>query len=396
MKIKIIYKAAVIMKSCLILMLCATALLVSCIENQSNNLHKNIITKKVIQEFEDSRLTAEETIIYEYDNPKDIFWKKAVHKDKSGEIIKTVNRKLNKKTKVPEIEFIEELGEITESYKLSYSSNGNHLLYKEEFNGNFEDKRSIRAAKLEYEKGRLISQTVKSFNPDIKFINENGDKFKDYYKIKYFPGPETRPEGTFEPDYYIQFRYVYEDNPDSLNYGKLKFIEKTEFDDKNNPVYHYITEPGCSHESSKAWFKYETDEQGRISTLYSYSDREHKTREKHDSKITYQYDGNGFITSIVNIMYDPELKDYTKLHDSKKYEWILPDVSAGIFDTDFNYFNEHYCFTAGRHSIYKKKVIFNQSPKSKVTEEYFDAYFGEYKSQELNPKLFRKTTEYYK
>ncbi|ROL61948.1 hypothetical protein D9V86_03170, partial [Bacteroidetes/Chlorobi group bacterium ChocPot_Mid] len=85
--------------------------------------------------------------------------------------------------------------------------------------------------------------------------------------------------------------------------------------------------------------------------------------------------------------YSSEDKDYTKFHDLQVYEWLFDKNS---YCYDYNFTNEHYCFTGQRHSLYQKKVT--KKLMTKVVEEYFDAYNGEYNSQKLSPKLFKKTT----
>jgi hypothetical protein len=287
---------------------------------------------------------------------------------------------------MPIAEFVEELGEITESYKVIYSAINGELLLKEEYEGNF-NKNKIKSTKNDYQNGVLSSRTVATYSDNNKFKNKQGNNAKNIYKMRFFPSTSTRPQGNFESDFYFDYRLEFDDNSNSSNFGKAVFEEKTEFDTKGFPVYHSTSEPGCAHEGNKEWFNYKLDTKGRIIELKAYDNLARTQRSQHSSLITYNYDKNGLIKSITDKKYSSEDKDYTKFHDLQVFEWLFDKNS---YCYDYNFTNEHYCFTGQRHSLYQKKVT--KKLMTKVVEEYFDAYNGEYNSQKLSPKLFKKTT----
>jgi|GEM_PF-7027478 len=366
---------------------------IACNQQKKNPISANedIVFMKIVQSFEDDSTTETEIYKYEYERPTDKFWSKATMMDGSGEVQSITSRILDIRTRMPLEEFIEEMDEITESYKVIYSANTNDLLLKNEYEGNFNHSKKIKSTRYDYLNGILATRTVATYSNTKKFVNTDNGVYNNIHKIRFFPPVNTRPAGNFETEYYFEYRKEYEDNPDSANFGKITFEEKTEFDDKGFPVYHSTTQPGCAHEGYKEWFDYKLDIKGRIISLKAYDNESKTKRSQHSSQIVYTYDKNGYIKSITDKKFSKGDNDYTKFHDSQVFEWLF-DKNLRCYD--FNFVNEHYCFTGQRHSLYQKKVYY-QYPVKKIVEEFYDAYNGEYNSQKLNPKLFKKTTYLY-
>ncbi|MFH1051641.1 MAG: hypothetical protein V1779_12035 [bacterium] len=378
----------------LLLYICLSiVLLTACAEKEQsfdiNN--KEIILMKIVQNFEGDSVTETEIYEYTYERPSDKFWNKANLKDGAGEDISITTRKLDTRTRMPIEEYVEEMDEITESYKVIYSANTGDLLLKEEFEGNFNKSRKIKSTKYDYINGVLISRTVATYSNNPKFVNKNNANYNNIHKLRFFTPMNTRPPGNFESDYYFEYRNEYEDNSDSSNYGKIIFGETTEFDNKGFPIFHSTTQPGCAHEGFAEWFDYKLDKKGRIISLKAYDNELKTKRSQHSSQILYTYDKHGYINTITDKKYSQDEGEYTKFHDLQVIEWLF-DKNSRCYD--FNFTNEHYCFTGQRHSLYEKKVSFDGKMK-KVVSEYYDAYSGEYKTQELHPKLFKKTTYIY-
>ncbi|MFC2131334.1 hypothetical protein ACFLSQ_07855 [Bacteroidota bacterium] len=371
-------------------------LMFSCNQNKQDfkSPSHEVILKKTVQTFEDNNIIETEIIDYQYERPNDPFWIEAIYKDSSGEIFKTIKRQLDIKTRLPIREFVFELGEVSESYKVIYSSNNHKLIYKEEYEGEIKTENKIRSTKWQYKMDFLTSQTINVFSRIQGFINLDGTNISDTYKLRYLPANNSIPKGNFEIYYFIEFRKKYDTDSTGKTFGQIILEEKTKFDDNGSPVYHYASELDCAHAANEEWYLPKINSNGKLILLTGFADKYHKSVNSLNSQFHFEYNSNGYIERIAEYKYNPLTNDYSNFHDMQFFDWIVPEMQERENISNYNYQKEHYCFTGKRHSIFKIETKYI-TPQKKIVEEYFDAYSGKYKSQDLKPELSTRTTFIY-
>ena len=377
-------------------------LLTSCNENQDNPVteKKNsylLYTQKITEKFSDSVCTGKEIVKYHYEMPNDHFWSKAVYSDENSEITKTVTRKFDQ-NRLPVSETTEELGTVT-VVETKFDLLTHEPLLRLEYNGEAKPQNKTKSIAYTYDStNTLFSQEVTIFSDDTSFVNADGKNITDHYVLRHFPYSGTRPHGNFSVFQMIEKRTKYYTSvPEKGDHkiGDVEIIELTEFDKNGLPTYHKISKPDCHAHARESWYKIESDGVDQVISITGYMNKELDSISGKNRKTIFEYNSEGFIETIHEYKYNPTTSEFDQLHDKKTLSWITPEIESSYNYTDASVESEHYCFGSKNHSKYLYNIVKYDNIGKKVTEEYYDSYQGDYKSQELNPKLLSRTTLIY-
>ncbi|MDQ1266461.1 MAG: hypothetical protein QG635_1613 [Bacteroidota bacterium] len=358
-------------------------------------------TQKIIERF-DVEGSSKELIEYQYDKPSDIYWKKAVYKDTSGNIFKTVERQFDINRFPISEAATDELG-ITEYTDVKYSPENYELIEKRTYYD--ENKKFPFTYNLYYydKNGYLISQSVTRYSKDTSFKNVNGKNIIGEYILRYVPSVKNRPKGFNEAWYFTESSKIYctdtldsdTKEPKNIKLGDIEEESLTKFDSNGLPLYFKDTGPGCSNDAPSEWYKTDMDKSGRIMSITGYVNEKLDSSVEFNSKFVFLYAQNNLLSSVEEYKYNTKTGTYTRFHSAKSYGWISPGIRSPFSDYDCRFRDEYYCLHGKKYSVTDKKIRKYDSSE-KVIENYSGEAFIENRDTSMQLQLLDRTTIKYK
>lgn len=352
------------------------------------------IVEEKITDIENKSIT---NIIYEYEQEKDVFWKKAIHKDSAGNILKTIEREFNE-NRFPIKEKIIEMGTLTSYSELKYNEKIYELELKEDFEKDGEKFVKVASNKYNYDNdGYLISIEYKKFSKDNNFKNVNGENIVHEYKLRMFPLKQSRPKGNFIITYFVEDRKMYltkeqkEKSPkeyEKYKVGDVIETEYTKFNEEGIPLYYKTTTPECVDHPGEEWFKFEKDGLGNLITLTGYANEKFDSITAGNNEMRLEYDDNGMISSIQEFKYNPKTGQFDDFHDSKRFVWFDPKVNSVKSYIDATKEKVHICTHSETHRISLEKIE-KYDQNEKIIQYFRVVYPLKEVPENPEPKLYK-------
>lgn len=315
------------------------------VEDQKEYMQiQQVITEKIAESG-----VEKEIIEYTYTNPNDIFWQKAVYKDASGEIEREEIREFDKDG-FPISQITKELGEVTESQDLKYCHHCYHAEEITNYDGAKEDGKMRSKVIMKYSDNYVMGKEIIKYSKDPEYKNVDGDNAVMRYTMEVMPATSSRPRGDFMPTFFIKEMKRYNDS------GKVEMLMTTNVDKDNYPNYFKTDEPECAHETTEEWYKVEKDGLGNVISITGHKNKELTEIAATNTQTSFNYDGNSFVTEVIDARYNEETKEFDQYHDKQKYEWKKSGINNPKLEYYANMTNEHYCFGGKHYTVQEKRV----------------------------------------
>lgn len=357
------------------------------------------IKSQIIERFSKDAPT-KELVDYVYENKDDFFWIKAVYKDETGAEIKTVERIFDA-NRTPIKELTKEMGIVTAALETKYDPTNYFLLDKVTFDGDIKDENKKAHYKYNFENSSLVSTEIEEFSQEADFKNAEGTKVVSYVKRKYIPAKDNRPKG-FQAFYYFieaqkefataediaEFKKEKNAKAKDMKVGDLRMSTITKFDAEGYPTFTETTQPDCSHDAYKQWFKTEKDGLGNVISITGFDDDKFTKVSATNTQTVLEYDQNAIIAKIEDFKYNEETKKYDRFHGAEKYTWKDREVKnpQNFLFLECALFKDSYCYGAEKYSVKDRRVVKFDANET-VIEEYDGFYEGVLKERKVETTL---------
>lgn len=373
------------------------------------------ITEKTIENYDGGEISGVQKATFEYADPNDVFWTKAVWTDDSANVERIIERTLDEEGfPIKEIEKMED-GTATEECEVEYCKKCYELLVKTEV----KDGKKAYQEKYTYDDGKLVEKRITKFCLDSGFVNEDDTNIEYEYVYGFLPAKETRPKGNWEIGAFpIQIRRYHvpddccksgaskdcakecgdkkdgekaEDPEEKKSCGRLVYSLATELDENGFPTYFKTTEPECDAEPSEEWYKIERDGLGDVVEIIGFSNEEMTEHTPQNAKTVLVYDDQKRIAKVENLKYNEETGEFDRLHGMEKYVWIDSPIEGPKNYATASTTNRHQCYHREMVTVTEKKVEnFDETGKTiKVYKSSFPLGEAEEPKPELD-KVYKK------
>ena len=392
----------------------------SCGKRTPENNEFLIETQKIIEEYDSTgKVASKEIVDFVYEKPDDFFWKKAVYKDESGKVLKTVVREFDEK-RIPVKEVsADEFDIIIESIATKYCPHHLDLLEKTVYNGEINEKNKEINVKYNFDDDwKLVSEDITVFETDSGFKNVDGNNAKLVYTIRYIPEGKYRPAGYYPTSYFVEKLKSYQTNennkaecsePDNkkeneeagieneieAKLGEVDNQETTDFNVHGMPVHFKSKDPECKEHPHEEWYKIEKNAEGQPVTLTGFANEKYDSNTENNTKMLFEYDKNGIIRKIEEYRYNPLTKKFDKFDDAKSYNWTGIKVNHPQNFTSMGFVSEHYCYSAEAFT-YNEKRVEKYKNGEKIISNFFVSKPGNEQRPKLTPVLQSKSVTKFK
>lgn len=340
---------------------------------------------------------SKESIEYIYETPDDYFWKKAIYKDQSGAIIKTIEREFDA-DRNPIKEFTRELDSaVTASEIVSFDHNSKILTGKITFDGEPIPENMKMSYKFFYDNGKLIAEEVERFSAEPEFKNKEGNNVTMKYRLRYFPSDDSRPAGNYQTSYLIEnlTRYFTPKDKErtglNLKIGDVYLTDSAKFNEAGLPVYRNSQEPECESALNQEWFKIEKDAKGKLQSITGYCNEKLDSNAENNTRIQFAYNQSGQLSKITEYKYNAGTKKFDKIHDTKTYVFYGMEFSSDYNAADVDLLHEHYCLGEKQFNVSHTKIVKFEGGE-KIIEEHTGSYPGDYTGKLPEMKLKQRRT----
>ncbi len=350
----------------------------SCNDKNKESLFEEtflIVTHKIVENYENSKLIDKKNTKYFYERKNDYFWYKAITNDSSGKVIRTVDRKLDIKSRLPVQELIKEKNGIITKSILKYSIDNYDLLFKEDYLGN----NKIRSMHWDYDKAGYLSSI------EDTIYESNG--IQKINNVNYLPNI-GKPKGYYPISAIVNLKKVY--NPSLIN-NPIQTFMITKFDSLKYPYFDSVYQSDMENKAKVNWYKVIVDD-SQIVSLIAYNDRDFKSSIAGDSQINFEYNSDWFLEKIESFKYKELSGEYEIFNGSQSYEWIVPKFKSRHNFTDYNLTSINLCSESKKHTKYIKKIVRFDDVGEKIVEEYSGTFSGDCdEDTQIKTELVKRT-----
>lgn len=331
------------------------------------------------------------TVEYAYEVPDDYFWKKAIFKDDKGEIEKTIEREFDV-NRFPSLEITRDADNaVTSTIALSYYADTRQIKEKIYYDGEALPENKKMGYKYYYENGRLIAEEVERY-AGADFTNSEGNNVSMSYKMRYFPAPDSRPQGSYQTAYFTEnyTRFFTERDKEksglNLKIGDVYQTEKTEFDQSGKPKYKFSEEPECCSALNEEWFAADKDGIGNLLSITGFSNEKLDSHKENNTKIVFEYDDKAQLRKIIEFKYNEQTKQFDKVHDTKTFAFYGAEYLSDFNAVEADILSEHFCLGEKIFKVTHTKVV-KFADGEKMIERHTGSYSGEYTGKLPEMKL---------
>lgn len=330
-------------------------------------------TVQIIEVYENELINID-SVYYEYENEADFYWNKATYIDKDGNKFKEIIVEFDENRLPIKETVIDELGTASEIYLVKYCPTSHLLLEKIEYRDEIADNNIIKSVKYNFESGKLLSEEVVVYSKDADFVNADGNRIIDMYKLRFLPLAQSRPAGLHRTFFMIENRTRYVTTQlasrfSEKNYeiGSIFSTEFTNFDEKGVPLNYKTTESPVADEHFREaiWFATEFDEKGNLISITGYSDEAKEILSEDALKYFFEYDDKGVFVKAAEYMLNTETNEFDLFHGQTVYNWVNPFIHTIYNYSEADKVAEHKCIHRGVYSITETKIE-KYTPEEKI------------------------------